>query len=662
MRRLFILLPLIAPGGLSAQAMDQTELLRQMADLRWLTQPDPVPFRQSQASSYDRKSVRSGVDSWFANGDYGQYVRVEQNNGRTEYVMADLKGPGVVDRIWSANPLGTIRFYYDGEAKPRLTESMPNLLSGKVQPWSDTFAYTASHGWNLYFPFPYRSSLKITVEPKKPEDAAGLYYHVGYRTYPAGTKFSGADLQTLSTVRAMSMTPAAPTNRQIHVEPGQKRIRPRAAWDSGKVSTPGTITSLTVKIPFPLVQTFRAMDWGDPHQPHNVLQNLQLEITCDGELCVRSPLGSFFGTSPGVNAYKSLPMEVAKDGTMTSRWPMPVRRDFHVRILNTGSVEVPISASWNLDPSPVAADAYHFHAQWNGTRGHTRPLRDMHILDVHGQGRFVGVSLHVANPTQKWWGEGDEKVWVDDESFPSTFGTGTEDYFGYAWSSNELFDRPYHGQVRSDGPINFGHSTVHRWQILDNIPFTKHLQFDLEMWHWGDVEATYDWTAYWYAKPGGDGHFAIPQSLALPQELVLNSPVPGAVEGEILKYTATGGEVQAQTGFDELSAGGQLWWTRPKEQDTLTVKIPVAKKGRYEVIARFCNAVDYGIHNLNLNGQDLGRMDFYIPQGVVWRNISLGTFDLDAGESTLTVRCLGKRTEAHPGNMFGLDYILLKKK
>lgn len=34
-----------------------------------------------------------------------------------------------------------------------------------------------------------------------------------------------------------------------------------------------------------------------------------------------------------------------------------------------------------------------------------------------------------------WWGEGDEKLFVDGEKFPSTFGTGSEDYVGYAWAA-----------------------------------------------------------------------------------------------------------------------------------------------------------------------------------------------------------------------------------
>lgn len=63
-------------------------------------------------------------------------------------------------------------------------------------------------------------------------------------------------------------------------------------------------------------------------------------------------------------------------------------------------------------------------------------------------GRFCGLHVHIWNTWQEpaqaaeewwygrwnrktiewWWGEGDEKFFVDGEKFPSTFGTGSEDY------------------------------------------------------------------------------------------------------------------------------------------------------------------------------------------------------------------------------------------
>ena len=81
----------------------------------------------------------------------------------------------------------------------------------------------------------------------------------------------------------------------------------------------------------------------------------------------------------------------------------------------------------------------------------TRPFRDWTYCDLKGKGVFVGDMLSLINPVRAWWGEGDEKIFVDGETFPSWFGTGSEDYYGYAWSDPKPFQHPYHNQTRCDG-------------------------------------------------------------------------------------------------------------------------------------------------------------------------------------------------------------------
>ena len=91
----------------------------------------------------------------------------------------------------------------------------------------------------------------------------------------------------------------------------------------------------------------------------------------------------------------------------------------------------------------------YFHAKWHRDTFKLPKDRwpDWVMLRTQGRGRFCGVMLHVWNPRGGWWGEGDEKFFVDGEKFPSTFGTGSEDYFGYAWCDPGLFQRPYHAQT-----------------------------------------------------------------------------------------------------------------------------------------------------------------------------------------------------------------------
>src|SRR5438105_1368018 len=148
----------LALASLSAAAQPEItvrSLLAEMADLERLTRAPNPAYITRQSSSYDR-NAKSPSENWFANGDYGQYVRVEHRQGRDEYVMADLKGPGAVVRIWSANPQGTLRIYVDGNQLPELIANMEDLLSGKHLDFPPPFSHRLSGGANLYYPIPYR--------------------------------------------------------------------------------------------------------------------------------------------------------------------------------------------------------------------------------------------------------------------------------------------------------------------------------------------------------------------------------------------------------------------------------------------------------------------------------------------------------------------------
>jgi hypothetical protein len=654
----------VISGSLTGQAVPVSirSLLPQMWDLRYLTRPPDPPFTMAQASSYDRASNPGPNQDWFANNDSGQIVRTETNAGRTEQVMADLKGPGAVVRVWSANPQGTIRFYFDGETTPRLSAPMADLLTGKVSPFTEPFAYKAAEGTNLYFPIPYATSLKVTAEGTQ-----GLYYHVGFRTYGAGTRvtsFTGGELAQA----AREIRTAANHVSRLQVEPrGGATTRHEVTLEAGRrqllfsANSPGSITQLVFRAKFLNAFSASTPAWEDPYQAHNVLRNLQIQADFDGERCIECPVGDFFATAPGVNPLQSLPFEVRSDGTMTCRLPMPFTHSASIWIENAGPIAAAFRLETTVDGKEPPSDSYHYHSQWIAEFGSTRPRRDMPFLNVTGEGYWVGSNLHIENPVPDWWGEGDEKVFVDGEAFPSTFGTGSEDYYGYAWSSSTLFQRPYHAQTRVDGPGSMGHTNVHRWQLFDPIPYTKSLRFYLELWHWADVQAGFARTAYWYAKPGGTPPVKVDRSLLLPIRIDKPRPVPGAIEGETMQVAEHhGGTLEVQDGFWQTSGGKQLWWRDVKPGDRFALKVPVPEAGTYEVFGNFCMARDYGIHKLTLNGQEIAPIDFY-TDGLKWEKLSLGTFKLPKGDVLLQVECMGANPAAIPARMFGLDYLLLKK-
>lgn len=650
--------------ALCAEPVSIQTLLPQMTDLAFLSRKASPMFKTAQASSYDRASKGADKPDWFANGDAGQFVRVEQVDGHNEWVLADLKGPGAVVRFWSANPGGTVRFYFDGETAPRIKCPLADLLGGKIGFLGDPFAYVASSGWNLYFPIPYAKGLKITVD----DGGRGIYYHVGYRTYtePVEIKtFSWDQVDGLrhDIVRTgnVLLNPerrALPEKvRTFDVEATVLKSHPYTFFSNGQN---GAIYEIMLKLGNPKADAKEG--WASPKQWHNLLRNTFIRATFDGEKCIEAPLGDFFGSAPGINPFNAYPLEMKENGTMVCRYVMPYAKSCKVEISTQSAVPVVLSGSIKAGLYDWTSDSYHFKVQWLSDRLPTRPMKDMVFINASGEGNLIGSNLHIGNPVTAWWGEGDEKIYVDGEVFPSTFGTGTEDYYGYAWCNPAKFMRPYHAQPRADGPGNFGHTSVARYHLFDTIPYSKSLRFDLELWHWSECTVDYDRTVYWYGKPGQTGPAPInKKGLPLAQ---LGNPlgVPGAIEGETLKYTKTGGDVSVQDGLGEASTGRHLWWTWMKVGDKLVVELPVSKAGTYVLTSNFTCAPDYGMHKVVVNGVALkDPLDFYAPN-IRWKKVLLGTFKLKAGANIVEFECTGKNPKAADGWMLGVDYFLLKKK
>ena len=80
-----------------------------------------------------------------------------------------------------------------------------------------------------------------------------------------------------------------------------------------------------------------------------------------------------------------------------------------------------------------------------------------------------------------------------EEPLPRIFGTGSEDYFNYAWSSPDIFLFPYCGQPRNDGPGNRGFVTNNRWHIIDSGA-VRRLGFPARAWKRQREDCARKWT------------------------------------------------------------------------------------------------------------------------------------------------------------------------
>ncbi len=657
----------LAAGGPArgADPVSLESLLAEMVDRDAIARfPEPA-YTALQFSSYDRASATpDDPEGWFANGDWGKHLRSEERSGRREWVMMDAEGPGAVVRIWSANPKGTLRVYLDGDAKPVVEAPMADVLGGRWLAGAPLAAVRA-RGHNLYLPIPYRAHCVITA------DAPDFYYQINYRTYAPGTDvrtLTAAELKAAN--RAIDETcRALATDREIPIEgnfPTSRRVvEPGGALDLDLPAGPKAVRSLRVDVP--------------GHEPMEALRHIVVTATFDGVQTIWCPLGDFFGAGAGAEGASDWYRWFGEGRGWACRWTMPYEKTGRIGILNLGSTPIELSALCVPNPWTWDDRSMHFHARWRFEHPvPTRPMRDWNYLEVTGQGVYAGDTLAVVNPAMEWWGEGDEKIYVDGQSFPSHFGTGTEDYYGYAWGSTERFEGPFHSQSRADGyerGVCWGHTTVSRVRLLDAIPFHESLRFDMEVWHWADCDLALAATTFFYARPGAvHNRPPRPEAAAapVPQPPPLPPPyrVPGAVECESMKVRGKSRDLRFEPqvmrsfGREVSSDEHQLFVQARAPGDFIELRVPAEGSGPRRLLLYATRSWDYGIVRFSVNGRRAGGdVDLFneaaravAPTGP----IDLGVFDPVGGAFVLRVEVAGGNPRSEgTRSFFGLDCVVL---
>lgn len=468
-------------------------------------------------SSYDRASTVPGGKGWYANGDYSQFVRVETNSsGRREGVMVDATGPGAITRLWMTfshlRTSGVIRFYVDGTcvlACPPEALQDNRMFGGR--PLASILPDLSSESppaVNLYLPILFSRNMKMTYENDGlwEADEKGnrvlFFYNIESRKYASGvtvepfsretlTKYEKeidqANMRLLTADRRMVRKGGLSSTFDGKLPPGRS--------DVGAFEGPGAIGYL-------------AMNVGRDRQ---ALRDVMIEFTFDGEKTVSAPISQFFGCGLAGASFSQWRFAANADGLMESFWPMPYRKRAVFSLVNTGTNAVTISGSciaaypYEWDPER----SLHFGASWvllsdEPVQRNGSPY-DVCCLAFEGTGRVVGTTLGVISISPQWWGEGDEKVFVDDDHFPSYFGTGTEDYFGSSFCSTNKFSHPLVAQPHPYGAPGetacFGQ--YNRIRLLDDIPFGTRVRFLLEVSHLDpNARMTFSPVTYWYMRPG----------------------------------------------------------------------------------------------------------------------------------------------------------------
>jgi hypothetical protein len=666
---LIALLSALVYSSLQAETYTYPQLVKRMTDLQELAKLPPAGEKTSLASSYDRASKYDAATdkyiNWGANGDGGGIIRKEGDVS----VLMDVQGPGCIWRTWSATAgQGHVKIYLDGSPTPAVDLPFMGYFDGKTAPFNrSNLVYipsAAAHGLDNYTPISFQKSCKIVGEK-----GWGSYYQFTYTQFPAGTIVPTFSMN-LSPEDSAALDQADKILGQCGQNPRGTVATDKTETQSitaaaGKATTvadlsgAGAITALTVKLDLP----------KDPEAQRILLRQLTVSITWDGDTtpAVWSPLGDFFAYVGGADAFQSLPVGLMPDGTFYSYWYMPYGKKAHIEVGNDGPD--PVAMTWEISHAPLEqpiAQLARFHAKWHRDAFlSTRPDRapDWTLLTTQGTGRYVGTHLHGWNPRGGWWGEGDDKFFVDGEKFPSTFGTGSEDYFGYAWSSAGHFSRPYHNQILNEG--NAGHFDDNRWHISDSVPFDTSFEAIIEKYYPNERPTLYAAEAFWYLNAGGSDSYA-PVSVADRVGYWIRPDIyhePDAIEGESLRpVTKPLGILHARETFQsgkEWSNDHQLIWESTQTGDTLELSLPSQKAGKYRLIVHYTIGPDYGIFQASLNGTSVGQpLDLYGPDLKTTDPVDLGIVTLTDGIPVFKVTVTGKNA-ASSNSKFGLDYLKL---
>lgn len=171
-------------------------------------------------------------------------------------------------------------------------------------------------------------------------------------------------------------------------------------------------------------------------------------------------------------------------------------KDGVLKVLNLSSRSVAATMEVNVAPLKWNKDrSLYFYASWrqeNGIYIHDKPEEadqcvEWNFATLKGRGVYKGDLLSLYNHAPLWYGEGDEKIWVDDDTFPSHFGTGTEDYYNSSWAPVVPFYTPFGGAPRADLESSHGYNAFYRTRHLMVFLSIRALSSILKCWDGNEV-------------------------------------------------------------------------------------------------------------------------------------------------------------------------------
>jgi hypothetical protein len=254
----------------------------------------------------------------------------------------------------------------------------------------------------------------------------------------------------------------------------------------------------------------------------NHLKEIVIRAYWDGNSkpSVEVPVGDLFGLNLGQYViYQSAYLNCSSIKALNCYFAMPFRRSALITATNEG--KQPVNSFYsNIDYKLVPSlpdDIVYFHAQYrqktaNQAVKFAAGEKELNLegannyvfAEARGKGHLMGITMGVLQNTDRWFGEGDDMIFIDDETKPAITGTGTEDYINGAWDFGGRdgavpFAHLYNGAQYIQSAENAGgRYLLYRWHGDNPVTFERYLKHTIEHGHADDRGDNFYSVCYWY--------------------------------------------------------------------------------------------------------------------------------------------------------------------
>jgi hypothetical protein len=451
--------------------------LNQLGDLNLLPHYLEDDTYIGMVSTYDRKGKN---DDGFK-GTYS-YIRKE---GERRFVIAELEGPGIVERFWSPTLLlnDTLEFYFDNEEKPRVKMRALDIFNKNIFPFSEPLVGNELGGFFSYVPMPYKEHLKIVQITDMPR-----FHHIQYRSYPKGKKIDSFTLdwgddekKAFNKLSKMMVAkdpgmPACSENvkvieKLVNISPGES-VSLASILDGGRILR---------------------MEFDNADQLEGKNTDLILRTRWDDEdnYAINAPIATLFGYAFGKSSMSSM---IIGTENKINYWNLPMpfdkKAELDLHYLNRKDREQS-SKQFNVkiyytDKERNKNQEGKLYTSWR--RQEPKLGEPYQILKHEGKGHYVGTILICQGIKEELNGEfptfffeGDEVLAID--GVERKHGTGSEDYFNGGWYAvadrwDKQYSLPIHGCLEYSIPL--ARTGGYRWLITDKEPFNESYKLTIE--------------------------------------------------------------------------------------------------------------------------------------------------------------------------------------